>query len=153
MSVKRSLISFLLLLVYTISFGHNLIPHSHSGDIFSQNHSTVLQSSDCDCTDIGTEGDKNNGHSIHLENNVFDYVFHVLNELENKDLGIVHETLVEAQTKPFSFDNSMHNFVFESFIVLAIVELKALVSYFQVSKLFVSEYLVSTPHRGPPIIS
>lgn len=95
MEFKKSLVSFLLLFVYTIGFAHDFIPHYHIEDIHfgignNERHSH-----------LSVEDDFKNevNHGDHLDAGVYDYLvcaFSEANHSNHDDVNAVSQNLTSS---------------------------------------------------------
>ncbi|MCI5055487.1 MAG: hypothetical protein MRY83_05215 [Flavobacteriales bacterium] len=160
MQVIRSVISLFLLLVYSISFAHDLIPHCHFSEITEQiasehghlhhhlkNHKHA-KFEDLDDDDIL--------HENHLDDSLFDFVICLLSELEHPASEIPHHHYVPVNTND-NPKNEPTKFRLVSVLVsvfnLPIVTEPLIPTGNDTTLVLEVPDIISSPHRGPPLIS
>lgn len=158
--ITRSIISFFLLLVYSISFAHDLIPHCHFSETSEQistehgeqhhhleNHKHA-KTEDLDDDDIL--------HENHLDDSLFDFVVCLLSEMEHPVGGGHHQQYIPASTND-NFKNELSKIRLVA--VLAVVFnlstiTESLLPFGNNTTLILQvPDIVSSPHRGPPFLS
>ncbi|MCB0410726.1 MAG: hypothetical protein KDD29_10940, partial [Flavobacteriales bacterium] len=93
MQIIRSSISFLLLLVYSISFAHDLIPHCHFSEATEQiaaengeQHPHLENHKHAKIEDLD---DDDILHQNHLDDSLFDFLVCIFSELDHPS-GLAH---------------------------------------------------------------
>lgn len=161
MHIQRSVISVFLLLVYSLSFAHDMIPHSHStfADQFTfqkennqqhkhLHHHKLIHSEEIDTNDII--------HQDHIDDSIYDFLVCLLSEQKHGLSDSEHQQYIPADLKDVankSIDKfSIISYDFDSFG--QIYSSENLVHYFWETPIFKqSVYSLSKPYRGPPFLA
>ena len=159
MQVIRSVISLFLLLVYSISFAHDLIPHCHF-DKMSE-HIVAEQGESHHHHEHHThEADEETDHEHithqnHLDDGLLDYVICLLSELEHPSEYAHRHYAPVISNDNFLKGLDKPKFVAILFTVFTAPEIDMLPSRYATELAFTyhSPPLLNSPHRGPPSIS
>lgn len=141
----KTILSIFLLLIYSIGFAHNVIPHHHSYEVeehlLNHQHVNVV---DLDEDDIL--------HESHLDDSFVDYVLCLLSEIKHPSSYHVDHHFISFPKE----DASSKVFISKAIVVSAIILEKPSPnqSFTLVRTPYFTNYLsantTSSPFRGPP---
>lgn len=140
----------MLLAVYAVSFGHNLVPHCHSDDVIVENG---FDSEHLNCHQHASPENQDEDdvlHQDHLDDSLFDYLLCILSELEVDDTGLIHQTHAEIPTKSISFTSPSLVFPTANNLSFGEVVGKKIFGNYYLVNFLKTPFFESTPHRGPP---
>jgi len=91
--LKKIIISVSLLLVYSLGFAHNLIPHSHDVNEAFANHSVIGHHHHQHADEHEHHDHEHVSHGTHVDENLYDFLVCVLFEMEHEEHGCVFHQL------------------------------------------------------------
>lgn len=99
MQIKKIIISLSLLLVYSLGFAHNLIPHCHGVDEAFVEHSDLGHHHHQHAAEhVHAEEDHQHvSHGSHIDENLYDFLVCILFEMEHQEHDSVFHYLPTAQ--------------------------------------------------------
>lgn len=108
MQIKRFISSLFLLLVYSLGFAHNLIPHCHDVNEAFADHSELghHHHEHSEIHDHDGENHEHVAHGSHVDEGLYDFLVCILFEMEHQEHGSVLHFLpttikVVNSTQPF----------------------------------------------------
>tara|TARA_B110000967_G_C18768568_1_gene501800 strand:+ start:422 stop:880 length:459 start_codon:yes stop_codon:yes gene_type:complete len=149
--IKKIIISLSLLLVYSLGFAHNFIPHCHDVNEAFVEHSDLGHHHHQHAAEHvhAEENHQHVSHGSHMDENLYDFLVCILFEMEHQEHGSVFHYLPLAE-----------KLVTENQTILAVVAVSSLSSINNLSKpknnvVIVSGYfsplINELPLRGPPL--
>ncbi len=154
MNLKNSILAYFLILSYTLSFAHNLIPHSDTLIDGQHLHDLIHEHNHFHSDFHSHSTDDHILHENHLDENVLDYLICIFSDLEHgeSECAMEHETPSQEVNVSFLFVDVFYA-VINFHDIDVILEQKN--KEYSISK----EIIYSSPHystyklRGPPILS
>lgn len=158
MSLRRNIIAFIMLLTYTVSFAHDIIPHNHSESpvLNGVEYSEHTTQSHYHVSGQNSENNHSVQHSDHLDNGLFDYVVCLLESVHHgvtndHDVTISQSDsfqIVQTNCISLTSINSFTTNVFNYSLKESIAN-----SYFNQQSIPAEIYLDCSVLRGPPVFS
>ncbi len=153
MQLKRTILSLVLLLSYSLGFAHNLLPHCSNPDQFSHSHHQTHEHH----TDAGDHAShaEHIAHDNHEDEGLYDFLLCLLSEVDHHYHDELNTDFTFSKISELNLDflkikiNAVLNeikkpSVFASFIPTVEVDLQRSYSV---------PLIGHERHRGPPVIS
>ena len=84
MNIKRIIISFILLLTYSLGFAHNIIPHQHDSETHTHNHSHDNAHDHSHSNSLAHNDHQHVSHGDHFDESLYDLLVCFLHETDFK---------------------------------------------------------------------
>jgi hypothetical protein len=153
---KKVIISFILLLSYTLGIAHNLIPHSHNHDgekiIISHNANGHQHHQHSDNGTIHKDHE-HISHNNHYDESLFDLMVCFINKIDHSTEQCKDQHYLPSKTNSISIKN-LKKIKLASVLLILFNEVESNNSYtFYEPLLFTSltSYIKVSPLRGPPL--
>jgi len=152
MKVGKIVISFFLLLTYSLGFAYNLVPHY--SDFGIDNHHAIQH-----YHVHASKQDKNPKHehithNNHFDEGIYNYIVCLTNETNGASTGATVEHYFTLNTNEIVLKKI--NALPVTMLLCAVFKIEAQPEIFNsfndVERIYLPPFIKESPHRGPPII-
>lgn len=153
MQIKQSILAFFFLALYSLGFGHGVVPHCDNRDDQIENHHHHEHH------EHNNEEPVDDGHVVHddhFDEGIYDYIICLVSDLEHNDSDCNMHHCTKVNLRDTSIKQSSKAKLLAVVSVLFNVEIfvKPTMVYGETASACISPpFLKNVSHRGPPIIS
>ena len=153
MQFRQSILSMVLLLSYSLGFGHSLLPHCSNPDLFSHDHHLLHEHHD---QSVEQDAHKTHiEHDNHKDEGLYDFLLCLLSDVDHHFHNELDMDFTFSKLSEYNFDflkvelNAVQNHIllpsFHSSFYKTITV--------QTEVIYRSPHIGHLSHRGPPPIS